>query len=658
MVLAPRFYFFLLSSTIVLVPVKNKSSIMKKFNIILWLSLLAFNGLSQCGFVSNEGYFGYFNDGSGALNYENDTECSYLITSPIQGGYLGIGFDSFDTEFNYDFVRVYDGIDESAPLLGEYSGSDIPDQVQTSGQYAFVTFSSDFSNTAEGFSAYWSCSTLSTLNECDGYVHDGLAFYPNDALQTWLISPLGNPDEIIFEFDFMDMENCCDFINVYDGFDDTGLLLGSFNGTTIPTIDLIAYSGSMFLKFTTDQSVGGAGWGGSWASSGLWYIPSDYSGVNTPMVYTCDGAPDGYFLANQTCAQALFENDPYCVYSDWDTECRDGYLECLGIGDCVDDDLIDPNPICSGVFEPVCGCDNFTYINSCIASAAGVTSWTAGACATQVFGCVDASACNFNPFANFEDGSCTYPGCTFMAACNYDPQAGCNDGSCEYPEDLYGINYVDCDGECLNDADNDGICDEDEVDVFGCTDINACNFDPLADVNDGSCEYVVLYDIIGPTSPSPFTSEEYFYSSTAGSSYEWQVVNGAITAGQGTAAVTVLWGEAGEASISVIETTESGCEGDMVSENFIILATSINEIGLQSINMYPNPASSYVFIEGEALNNGNSKLALIDSKGMLVFEGSLEDGNRLDVSGIANGIYFLVLTNTQTVLNSKLIIQR
>ena len=50
------------------------------------------------------------------------------------------------------------------------------------------------------------------------------------------------------------------------------------------------------------------------------------------------------------------------------------------------------------------------------------------------------------------------PGCTDAAACNYSPSATLDDGSCTYPP---GDN-LDCDGNCLNDADNDGICDEDE----------------------------------------------------------------------------------------------------------------------------------------------------------------------------------------------------
>lgn len=49
------------------------------------------------------------------------------------------------------------------------------------------------------------------------------------------------------------------------------------------------------------------------------------------------------------------------------------------------------------------------------------------------------------------------PGCTDAEACNYSPAATVDNGSCTYPTD-----NLDCNGNCLNDADNDGICDEDE----------------------------------------------------------------------------------------------------------------------------------------------------------------------------------------------------
>ena len=52
-----------------------------------------------------------------------------------------------------------------------------------------------------------------------------------------------------------------------------------------------------------------------------------------------------------------------------------------------------------------------------------------------VAGCTDATACNFNPEANADDGSCVAPGCTDASACNYDAEA-CAGGACEYAADL------------------------------------------------------------------------------------------------------------------------------------------------------------------------------------------------------------------------------
>ncbi|NNE54588.1 MAG: hypothetical protein HKN32_01115, partial [Flavobacteriales bacterium] len=49
-------------------------------------------------------------------------------------------------------------------------------------------------------------------------------------------------------------------------------------------------------------------------------------------------------------------------------------------------------------------------------------------------GCTDQEACNFDPNAVVNDGSCVYPGCTDPEALNYDASAGCSDGSCQYEE--------------------------------------------------------------------------------------------------------------------------------------------------------------------------------------------------------------------------------
>ena len=84
------------------------------------------------------------------------------------------------------------------------------------------------------------------------------------------------------------------------------------------------------------------------------------------------------------------------------------------------------------------------------------------------------------PSCDNPDG-CIY-GCDDATACNYDAAVTSNDGSCVFPEE-----GLDCDGNCASDTDEDGICDQDEV--GGCIDQSACNFDPNATDNNGTCEY-------------------------------------------------------------------------------------------------------------------------------------------------------------------------
>ena len=54
----------------------------------------------------------------------------------------------------------------------------------------------------------------------------------------------------------------------------------------------------------------------------------------------------------------------------------------------------------------------------------------------NVAGCMYDFACNYNPEATVDDGSCevtTCAGCTWPEAENYDPNALWDDGSCQLP---------------------------------------------------------------------------------------------------------------------------------------------------------------------------------------------------------------------------------
>jgi len=108
-----------------------------------------------------------------------------------------------------------------------------------------------------------------------------------------------------------------------------------------------------------------------------------------------------------------------------------------------------------------------------------------------VVGCTDSLACNFDQTALEDNGSCVYPGCNDIGACNYDTLAGCDDGTCLYP----AFDFIDCSGSCLNDSNLNQVCDE--LEIGGCTDMDACNFDPADSIaTDDVCYYPGCTDIL------------------------------------------------------------------------------------------------------------------------------------------------------------------
>jgi hypothetical protein len=110
-----------------------------------------------------------------------------------------------------------------------------------------------------------------------------------------------------------------------------------------------------------------------------------------------------------------------------------------------------------------------------------------------IIGCVIESACNYNPIAGLADNSlCLFPDCTDELACNFNTNANCPDSTlC-----VYAAPYFDCSGICISDSDNDGVCDE--LEVVGCTDTLACNYDVLVTESDSSCTYAEQhFDCLG-----------------------------------------------------------------------------------------------------------------------------------------------------------------
>ncbi len=89
---------------------------------------------------------------SSAETYVNDMDVQWLI-NPDNGQPVSLYFDFFKTELDADIVSLYDGADDSAPLLAILSGdlSDSDTLIRSTGGAMFVTFTSNESVVDRGF---------------------------------------------------------------------------------------------------------------------------------------------------------------------------------------------------------------------------------------------------------------------------------------------------------------------------------------------------------------------------------------------------------------------------------------------------------------------------------------------------------------------------
>ena len=189
-------------------------------------------------------------------------------------------------------------------------------------------------------------------------------------------------------------------------------------------------------------------------------------------------------------------------------------------------------------------------------------------------------------------------GCTDETACNYDAMAMVDDGSCTYPDE----DYLDCDGNCLNDADGDGVCDE--LEVAGCTNSDACNYDELATDDDGSC--ILIGDACD---------------------------------------------DGDENTINDVIGADCECNGE---------TDGIEEASMLSFGMFPNPTTGEVTLTLSGFHSGVT-IQVMDGAGRVVWtrENVVMQGNTvLDLSALSSGSYNVMLSDERGVSVQRLAIQR
>jgi hypothetical protein len=201
---------------------------------------------------------GIFEDRSGPLaNYLSDSECSWLIWPSDSVSAIAINFNKFELAEG-DSLKIYGGIDETAPLLASYGQNSSTAQVSATGNKMFIKLLTDGANEGPGFQAEFTSTypvyctnSVVNLTEPTGFVSDGSGDYNynNSTVCKWKILPGDGAKDLTLVFSAFDLETDKDFLKVYAI--PTNQLIGNFTGNTIPNA-IVSPTGQMMLMFSTN----------------------------------------------------------------------------------------------------------------------------------------------------------------------------------------------------------------------------------------------------------------------------------------------------------------------------------------------------------------------------------------------------------------------
>ena len=215
---------------------------------------------------------GTLEDGSGNLDYQNNTYCTYVITGRLQYA-VDITLKKLSSQENHDYLRFWNGHPSQDSLLAELSGSVSNFSHQFSTDSLYITFETDDSVTAEGWHlSYHSlregigCGVYNT-HDHTGVIYDNSGDdynYRDNMTCRWMIR-LSNVPFITFTFEELDISPE-DHLEFYDMATYPYELLGSFTGNENPGT-VTYYASKIQVAFNSDNYLNAAGFKVLWSAS-------------------------------------------------------------------------------------------------------------------------------------------------------------------------------------------------------------------------------------------------------------------------------------------------------------------------------------------------------------------------------------------------------
>lgn len=216
---------------------------------------------------------GNFEDGSSPIgNYSENLSCTWLINPNDTVNSIRLTFSRFEVHPS-DKLYIYDGPDENSPLLAELTGSDLPEDIVSTGDKVFVKFVTDGADNARGWEIHYStlrgkfCMGTKVYREASGELTDGSGDYNyhNNSNCNFRIAPPFAKD-LTLTFTEFDLEEGKDFLTVYKFGSNTPI--AELTGNEIPEPITIP-DGAFFVNFRSDILNTAAGFKAYWTTGNV-----------------------------------------------------------------------------------------------------------------------------------------------------------------------------------------------------------------------------------------------------------------------------------------------------------------------------------------------------------------------------------------------------
>ncbi|MFZ4401694.1 MAG: M4 family metallopeptidase [Bacteroidales bacterium] len=132
--------------------------------------------MPQTGTMTATSCSGILYDNGGSSNYTDNSDILTVI-SPSGAASVNITFTSFNYEDGFDYLYVYNGNSTSSPLIGKYTGANLPNGGTISSTSGSLTLrqTSDAAANELGFTANWQCVFPTVPPSCNFKISDTIS---------------------------------------------------------------------------------------------------------------------------------------------------------------------------------------------------------------------------------------------------------------------------------------------------------------------------------------------------------------------------------------------------------------------------------------------------------------------------------------------------